>query len=616
MTGTDPLTVAATTTAPAAGDAVPRVVVGPLLRYVDAHRATVWVEVDRPCVVRVVTDAGPETSEQTWAVHGHHYAVLVVVGLPPGSDTGYRVELDGATVWPEADSPWPPSLIRVLEPGRTFRLAFGSCRRSAPADDANLRRFGADALEALAARMAHVPTEQWPNALLMAGDQVYADEPSPSLLERLRARHAERLPRGEVADDPAVSEEISDFEEYTWLYEESWNSPGVRWLQSTVPTCMLLDDHDLRDDWNTSWQWREHVTAQPWWHDRVVGAFASYWVYQHLGNLSPDELATDPLLAAVRATDDDAERDRLVDDFAWRSDAEPKTARWSYHRDFGPPEHRVRLLAVDSRCSRRLDPDDRAMVDDDEWQWIVERTRPDDGTRIEHLLLASTLPVLTLRGVHHLEGWNEAVAAGAWGPRWARAAEHLRQAVDLEHWAAFRSSLDDFVSLLTRVVDSPDAPSSLLLLSGDVHCSYTARARLTAARSDGTAVHQLVMSPFRNPLELPLQLGNRVLESRAVRGLLRAMGWAAGVRDPAVDWDITDGPWFDNGVMTVVLDGPEATLEVDHADVRRGRQLLRRTRRTRLTPRRTDDGGDPHRPVRGSSRAGRAPGRARGPGRA
>ena len=29
-------------------------------------------------------------------------------------------------------------------------------------------------------------------------------------------------------------------------------------------------------------------TAQAWWPGRVKGAYASYWVYQHLGNLSPD----------------------------------------------------------------------------------------------------------------------------------------------------------------------------------------------------------------------------------------------------------------------------------------------------------------------------------------
>ena len=60
---------------------------------------------------------------------------------------------------------------------------------------------------------------------------------------------------------------------------------------------MLLDDHDLRDDWNTSLSWRRWVTAQAWWPDRVDGAYASYWVYQHLGNLSPDELDADDVYA-------------------------------------------------------------------------------------------------------------------------------------------------------------------------------------------------------------------------------------------------------------------------------------------------------------------------------
>ena len=42
---------------------------------------------------------------------------------------------------------------------------------------------------------------------------------------------------------------------------------------STVPTGMLLDDHDLRDDWNTSMSWRRWVTSQEWWPGRVIGAY-------------------------------------------------------------------------------------------------------------------------------------------------------------------------------------------------------------------------------------------------------------------------------------------------------------------------------------------------------
>jgi hypothetical protein len=580
----------------------PRLLVGPLLRYVDESRATLWVEVDQACTVVVRTpDGGPRSRTPTWSVHGHHYAIVVLEGLEPGTATPYEVRLDagsagdgreddeGVRVWPPSGSPYPPSTIRTLDgEAGTFRLSFGSCRRSAPYDAAGLRRYGADALVALAGRMVADDPSTWPDALLLAGDQVYADEPSAAMAVRIRNRNAGRLGaeqgRDLADDDPAVTEEISDFEEYTWLYQESWNVPGVRWLLSTVPSAMLLDDHDLRDDWNTSTTWREQVTGQHWWRDRVVGAFGSYWVYQHLGNLSPDDLAADDLLRALRRTPDPAERDRLLDDFAWRSDADPGSARWSFTRDVGSAGQRVRLLAVDSRCSRRLEPGRRAMVDDAEWDWLVQRAACDDGRPPAHLLVATTLPLLMLRGIHHLEGWNEAVAEGVWGRRAAQLGERARQGLDLEHWSAFRTSMDRFVALLADVASGPDAPASVLVLSGDVHCSYTAQARLEGVPDGGSAVHQLVMSPFRNPLHLPLKLANRLLERRWLRIALHRLARWAGVADPAVDWRIDHGPWFSNGVMTVTLSGREAGVEVAHAEVVDGEQRLRTTLTLPLTP--------------------------------
>ena len=138
----------------------------------------------------------------------------------------------------------PPSVIRTPDFDAPYRLSFGSCRRSAPFDDAHLDELGADALVALAGRMVAGAHDEWPDILLLLGDQVYADDPSDEILARLRETNRER--------DPEVVDEIQDFEEYTWLYQEAWTTPGVRWLLSTVPTGMLLDDHDLRDDWNTS----------------------------------------------------------------------------------------------------------------------------------------------------------------------------------------------------------------------------------------------------------------------------------------------------------------------------------------------------------------------------
>jgi hypothetical protein len=555
----------------------PFIVVGPLLRYVGDTCATVWVETDRSCEVDVL---GHRT--RTWDVHGHHYALVVVEGLEPGTTTPYTVQLDGVPAWPEPGSPYPPSVLRTLSDDGGMRLAFGSCRRAAPFDRGTLRSVGADALVALAERMMGGAQEQWPHTLFLAGDQVYADEPSPALAERLRRLHdlGERVQDGKGHRergyrDQEVREEIVDFEEYTWLYQESWRTPAVRWLLSTVPTCMILDDHDLRDDWNSSWSWRQEMSAKPWWRDRVVGAFSSYWVYQHLGNLSPRELDDDVLYRQVREAPDGGTRERLLAQFSTRADERPDTARWSFVRDFG----RTRLVVLDSRCSRRLDPDDRAMVDDVEWAWFQEQTTAD----VDHLLIGTSLPFLLLHGVHHLEGLDEATAEGAWGALGRRLGERLRRAVDLEHWSAFRRSFDAMVELVRSVATREAPPASILWLSGDVHCSYVATAELDGVDPSRTAVLQLTMSPFRNPLGPMIRRANTWLDRRSVSRLLRWLSRRAGVREPGIRWDVADGPWFSNGVMTVDIDGRRLAVEVEHARVVGGAQVLDRTLTRTLT---------------------------------
>ena len=83
------------------------------------------------------------------------------------------------------------------------------------------------------------------------------------------------------------------------------------------------------------------------------------------------------------------------------------------------------------------------MIDEEEWDWIVEHSR---GS-FDHLIVASTLPVFMSHGLHHLESWNEAVCNGVWGRTAARVGERIRRAVDLEHWPAFHDSFERFVEL-------------------------------------------------------------------------------------------------------------------------------------------------------------------------
>ncbi|MDQ0813673.1 hypothetical protein QFZ63_005387 [Streptomyces sp. B3I7] len=543
---------------------------GPLLRYVDGSSATVWVEAGRRCTAEVRCAEGGGGSARTFEICGHHYALVPVAGLTPGTATPYEVLLDGERVWPLPDSPFPPSVIRPPAAHETLRVAFGSCRWAAPALGEK-DPVGPDALDALATRVASDPGTPRPDVLLLLGDQVYADETSEATRDWLAGRRDLDRPPGA---------QVADYEEYTHLYYESWLDPEVRWLLSTVPSCMIFDDHDVIDDWNTSAAWVAEMRATPWWQDRVLGGLMSYWVHQHLGNLSPAELAKDEVYAAVRSVEDeegdgdgeeggeeDREEDRGKDGtealrvHCARSDADPAHARWSYRRDFG----RTRLLMVDSRAARVLAEGERDMLGAGEWAWLRAQVLDAPGS-YDHLLIGTSLPWLLPHLIHDVESWDAALADGVRGARWARFGEWLRRALDLEHWAAFPPSFDALADLIAAAGSGPGAPATICVLSGDVHHAYVAEPSWPAGGAGPDAhVVQLTCSPVHNSVPLSIKVVFRFGWTRPGRALGRLLARHGRRARPAVGWRRTGGPWFGNQLMTLTLQGRAARLRLEQA---------------------------------------------------
>ena len=101
-------------------------VLGPLLRYAGTESATFWVETDAACEVEIL---GHRTA--TFAVEGHHYALLLVDDLEPASVVSYDVRLDGELVWPPDDGR-PRPVVHTRNDERQVRLVFGSCRVGDP----------------------------------------------------------------------------------------------------------------------------------------------------------------------------------------------------------------------------------------------------------------------------------------------------------------------------------------------------------------------------------------------------------------------------------------------------------------------------------------------------
>jgi hypothetical protein len=283
----------------------------------------------------------------------------------------------------------------------------------------------------------------------------------------------------------------------------------------------------------------------------------SYWVHQHLGNLTPDELAADPLYAAVRQSPDGTDELRA---FACKADADPASVRWSYRRDFG----RVRLLMVDTRAARVLDEEHRSMLDPGEAAWLREQAL-DDKESYDHLLLGTSLPWLLPHLVHDAEAWNAALCRGERGARWARFGEDLRRRADLEHWAAFPASFDALAALIAEAGSGPEAPATVLVLSGDVHHAYVAEPKWPSGDGPQARVLQLTCSPVHNSIPLSIRLGFRFGWSAVARLLGRRFAGHGGCPRPPVDWRRTGGPWFGNQLMTLTLRGRSARLRLEQA---------------------------------------------------
>lgn len=526
---------------------MPDLLLGPILRYVSETEATVWVETDGPCEVEVLGHREP-----TFRVDGHHYALVCVEGLEPASRYEYEVRLDGETHWPEPGSELPPSAIRTTDADRSLDICFGSCRVAVPheapfTEPKDVTEVGheVDALWTLAKQMAAGEREEWPDQLFLLGDQVYVDEGSPKTRKRIRERRGTETQPGD---------EVTDFEEYTWLYQESWEQPMIRWLFSTVSVSMLWDDHDMSDDWNISHSWLTEMRQRSWWKRRVIGCFASYWIYQHIGNLSPRELADDEIYQEVRGN---KTAEEVIYPWAHRIDSTAAGSRWSFCRDFG----RTRAIFVDARAGRVLEEGRRAIVDDEEWEWIVARAEGE----FDHLIVCTTIPWLLSPAFDRLEAWNESLVEGrAWGKAVAWVSEKLRREVDFDHWAAFGESFAKLRDLLHAVSrgEHGSAPASVVVLSGDVHHAYLTEVAYPGS-PDRAPVYQAVCSPYRNPLDEKERRVVRRGFGRPLTAFARLLARAAGTPDPGLRWRTLEGPFFDNQVATLRIDRREATMRLD-----------------------------------------------------
>ncbi|GAT08997.1 alkaline phosphatase D family protein [Mycolicibacterium novocastrense] len=527
---------------------MPEVRVGPLLRHVGKTDATVWVETDKACVVEVLG-----SHADTFEVEGHHFAIVCVTDLDPESEHPYEVHLDGEKAWPPKGYEYPQPRIRLMPRDGSLRLLFGSCRASAPHHPPYTYQHwwhpkgkGIDVLRTYGMRMLRQPSALWPDALLMMGDQLYADQVNDTIKDLVADREVH-------ANGPV--EVLEDFEEYCIGYWDAWCDPVVRWMLSTIPTSMMFDDHEINDKWNTSQAWLDEKRQTDWYQTRIIGGLMAYWIYQHLGNMSPDELAKDQTFQRVTETRQGSEPIRELAEIAEKDDG---TSHFSMCRDLGA----ARLIVADARTGRQLKPGQRRITTDEEWDWITANA---DGN-YQHLLFASSLPILLPYGMHHIEAWSEAVGDGAWG-RWLTGlGEKVRITANLDHWACFQESFRRFEDLLIDVASGRrgPAPDSVVLFGGDVHHCWVSEVEVPdEATKLGTKVWQVVCSGLRKEPSAVERVVLRLGHTGFVEAVGKALVKTTKVPKARLRWRPVSEPHFRNQVGTLEIAGGEMGVRIE-----------------------------------------------------
>lgn len=252
--------------------------------------------------------------------------------------------------------------------------------------------------------------------------------------------------------------------------------PDARKVLATVPSLMVLDDHEVTDDWNLGHEWATAVYGNPAGSRLVTNGLLAYALCQHWGNV-PEPFATagNPeaaVLAGAAFTgaspDAPALRARLgvpappgPAPAVLRDVADAIAVR--YDVAFGPSEGwPVRVVGLDERTQREFPSDDAPAARVSMAALAAMLPTPPAAEDGIPTLVVAPSPVLGTHVIEHVIQPLVSLLPG--GSEYA----------DFESWPAVPANHQE---LLRRL--APYAP--LVLLGGDVHYSTTAELNYTRA---------------------------------------------------------------------------------------------------------------------------------------
>jgi hypothetical protein len=397
-----------------------------------------------------------------------------------------------------------------------FNIMHGSCRK--------LHGTGDDALAAVdrIIKKNLRDLSDRPCALMLTGDQIYADDVDDGLISAIAQLGFELLGvreyvpgnsvrynisgiygrssgflRGRIIKDifspdnaekdPANStarNHLLGFGDFAAMYLLSWNPkmwdpqtslssdvqklvtvlPYVRRALANIAVYMVMDDHEITDDWNITQEWESRVKSNVTGRRVVANGLAAYWAFQAWGN-DPDENKFSKHFKNILA--------RYFGDFINGEEFEnallfpDSSVMWAFVTATDPP-----IFFLDSRTHRKENELGKqsgkpsnypsGLLNDDALkEFEVDLSLKNITGNL--LLIVAQTPVF---GSPDTEAYLE--KDGLKNPPKSVYED------DLEFWHANRAGFYTFLEKICKA-----APSACLILSGDVHYGFVSRASVT-----------------------------------------------------------------------------------------------------------------------------------------
>ena len=307
---------------------------------------------------------------------------------------------------------------------KPFIFAFGSCFLPLDAESGVIFK-----------RIAEHRQREDLHFWMLIGDQIYADDAEHNGIDKI-----------------AVSKK-----DYRTVYQYTWSRQVIQDLLANLPAFMMMDDHDIEDDW--CWVDTDRLTATiPWWNrlirrlngvpleerqfprQRVLDALQAYWEHQ---SMHGPPLVNPPPLDSTGSYDFSS----------------PHTGGLDYRFEYGA----AAFYVLDTRTQRVKNRQQRIMLSDLQWKsledWLLE--------------VKDAFPVKFI------------VSSGA---------ILYRFFLDFpaDRWSGFSQDRDRLLDLLyTHDIED------VYILTGDLHAAHAQLAEYTGPGGDKNRIWEFCSTPFQ-----------------------------------------------------------------------------------------------------------------------